>query len=708
MAGNLTELILDRAHSAVISLDEQGCVTYWNPSAERMFGVTRNDALGRSVAELVIPERFRAAHTAGLHRFLADGAGPMLNRRVELAGVRADGSEFPVEITITAVRDGAQWTFTAFLQDIGWRREAEREHERLVGELREALRGSERRFDAIVGSLSDPVTIRNREHQLVYANRAALAQLGLESLEDLRSTAPRQIMADYRVFSEDGREVSMAEIPSVRILAGQSAEPLLIRVVHRDTGVERWSLLKAAPVLDETGEVEATIMLIEDVTEQKRAERRAAFLARASDVLASSLDYERTLRNVAELAVPEIADWCAVDLRDDQGDRVPVAVAHADPARLRLAEQLRAYEPARLDPEQGLGRVFRTGAPLHFPEISDEMLLRGAVDERHLELLRAVGMRAVAIVPIRLGNRTLGAMTLVNAESGRALEDPELALAEQIAARAAVAIENARLYGERARIAHTLQQGLLPAQLPHIPGCELASAYIPAVEGTEVGGDFYDAWQVNGRWFIAIGDVAGKGVEAAALTALVRHTLRATSEFISAPAALLGHLDTALKRQPTLSLCTALCLRLEADGAVLAVAGHPLPLCLTERSLTEMGKPGPLLGALDDVHWPESTVRLNPGTTLVLYTDGLTDAVGRDGSRYGLERLCAALGACRDFSAEGVVERLIDGLTSFQVGAHADDMAVLALRRLPTGAGVEPPPGSPSASVGSSIGHLAR
>ncbi len=150
----------------------------------------------------------------------------------------------------------------------------------LVDELREALRGSERRFDAVVGSLADAVTIRDREHRFLYANRAALAHLGFESWEQLRETAPAAIMSDYYVCDEHGNELAMADIPSVRILRGEAAGPLLIQTIHRDSGVRRWNLLKSAPLLDEHGEVEATITIIEEVTERKRAELRGAFLAR--------------------------------------------------------------------------------------------------------------------------------------------------------------------------------------------------------------------------------------------------------------------------------------------------------------------------------------------------------------------------------------------------------------------------------------------
>ena len=685
MAGTLTRQILDRAHSAVVSMDEDGVVTYWNPSAERTFGLASDQAIGRTVAELIVPERLRAAHQAGLARFMADGVGPILDQRTEMAALRADGTEFPAEITLSAFRDEDRWSFYAFVLDISERKNSEREYERLVRELRRALHGSERRFDAIVGSLTDAVTIRDRGHRFLYANRAAVIQLGFSSWEELRDTAPDDIMADYLVRGEDGHEVSMDDIPSVRILRGDAAEPLLIQTVHRETGVRRWQQLKSAPLVDEDGAVEATITIIEDVTEQKRAEHQAAFLAQASEVLASSLDYEQTLKNVAELAVPGIVDWCAVDLIDQDGDRKPVAVAHVDPERLRLAEELRTYEPERLDPDRGLGLVFATGEPLLYANIASEMLEQAAVDARHLELLREIGFRAAMIVPVRLRDRTLGAMTLVTAESGRTLDEFDLKLAEEVAARAAVAIENSRLYSQRTKVAHTLQQSLLPERLPQIPGYELASIYTPALEGSEVGGDFYDVWQVHDSWLMVIGDVTGKGIEAAALTALVRHTLRAASEFESGPAELLAQVDRTLKKQPTLSICTAVCLRLQRDHVTLAVGGHPLPLYIRSAGLDPVGDTGPLLGGFSDVSWHELTLKMEPGDTLVAYTDGVTDAIGEDGSRYGQGRLRAILAKCRESSAPGVADTLSRALDSFQTGGHADDTAVLVLHRSPSG-----------------------
>ncbi len=560
-----------------------------------------------------------------------------------------------------------------------------RQSERRVEALRGELRGSERRFETIVGSLSDPVTIRDQGHRFLYANRAALAYLGFESWAQLRETPPAAIMRDYIVRGEDGREIAMEDIPSVRILRGESAEPLLIRTVHRESGLQRWNLLKAAPLLDEQGAVEATIMIIEDVTEQRRSELRSAFLARVSAALASSLDYEQTLRNVAELAVPDIADWCAVDLADADGDRRTVAVAHVDPERVGLAEALRAYLPQRLDPDRGLGLVLRTGEALRHPEISDELLVESALDERHLELLRALEFRSVLVVPMRIGSRTLGAMTLVSAESRRLLDESDVELAEQIAGRAAVAIENSRLYSERSSTARTLQQSLLPDQLPEIPGYELASVYLPAIATSMVGGDFYDVWQVGESWMLLVGDVTGKGIEAAALTALVRHTVRTASEFECSPARLLSFVDRTLRKRPALAVCTALCLRLQQERVTLAAGGHPLPLYVAKGRVVELGRHGPLLGGFEDVRWEEFTIELDAGSTLFAYTDGFTDARDERGERFGFRRLREALGPLSGKPAAETVANLTRKLDEFQVGAHADDTAALVLRRLARG-----------------------
>ena len=674
------QAVLELTHSAFVSMDEQGRIAYWNARAEEMFGFKREAVLGNVLADTLVPERYRDAHRRGLRRFLQTGKGTVLDRRLELSALRADGSELPIEMTISALREGEGWSFHAFIADISERRDAERERQRLLDELQQALHGSEQRLSTIVDALAEAVTIRGTDDHLIYANRAALDRLGFASVEDLRHADPRALMGPYEVTDEHGRSIEMDDLPSVRLLRGQQPEPLLLRSVHRATGEELWALLKATAVCDPSGAIEAAVTIIEDVTAATRAALRMEFLARTSKVLASSLDHQETLRNVAGLAVPQIADWCAVDLFDETGARKPVAVAHVDPAKLDMAERLRAYEPEKLDPERGLGRVRHTGESLLYPRIPDELLAETAVDAEHLRLLRAVGIHSVLIVPMTAESRTIGALTMVNAESGRTFDQNDLEFAEQIAERAALAVTNARLYTERSEVALTLQRSLLPDALPEIPGWEIATLYRPAGRGSEVGGDFYDFWEVDGDWLMMIGDVTGKGVGAAAVTSLVRHTAWVASEVDPSPARILEHVEGALRRRPSLSVCTALCLRLRDQRATIAVGGHPLPLCASEGGVREVGSHGTLLGAFDAASRPETEFTMRPGETLVAFTDGVTDAVGANGERFGIARLKAILTEAQDETPLELRTRLVSALEDFQVGAQADDTAVVAMR----------------------------
>jgi serine phosphatase RsbU (regulator of sigma subunit) len=548
----------------------------------------------------------------------------------------------------------------------------------MEGETERAIR--DQRLSVILDALAEAVTIRARNNHLVYANQAALDRLDFDSVAELRDADPQALMGPYETTDEFGNEIDMNDLPSVQLLRGETPEPLLMRSVNRASGAESWVLLKATAVRDDAGEIESAVTIIADVTEATRATQRVEFLARIGELLASSLDYQQTLRNVAGLAVPQIADWCAVDLFDEDGGREPVAIAHSRPEKLQMAERLRSYETERLDPEQGLGRVRRTGETLLYTQIPDELLVAAALDEEHLRLLRDVGMRAVLIVPLAVGNRTIGALTMVNSESGRSFDASDVEFAEQIASRAALAVESARLYSQRSTIARTLQSSLLPEAVPQIPGWDVAALYRPAGHDSEVGGDFYDFWEVGEDWLMMIGDVTGKGVGAAAVTSLVRYTARAASEFDARPSQVLARIDAALRRRPSISLCTALCLRVSPTGATLSVGGHPLPLLVDDDGVGEVGEHGTLLGALVQTRWPEAQVALQPGQTLVAFTDGVTDAIGQDGERWGTERLVAALAAAGDTAPSALRSHLVRALDEFQVGAQADDTAVVIMR----------------------------
>jgi serine phosphatase RsbU (regulator of sigma subunit) len=556
----------------------------------------------------------------------------------------------------------------------------ELDSERLVEELRRALAGSEERLAVILDALAEAITIRAPDDHLIYANRAALDRLDLDSVEQLRAADPHALMVSYETTDERGGELRMEDLPSVKLLRGEQPEPLLLRAVNRQSGEENWSLLKATAIRDADGEVEAAVTIIEDVTESRQAAIRVEFLAQVGEVLASSLDYQQTLRNVAGLAVPQIADWCAVDLFTEDGEREPVAIAHVDPAKLRTAERLRAFEPEHLDPDQGLGLLLRTGESQLYTEIPDELLVDAAIDDEHLALLREVGMRAALIVPLAIRERTLGALTMVSAESGRTFGESDLEFAEQVAARAALAVESARLYSERSAVARTLQRSLLPEAIPELPEWDVSALYRPAGHESDVGGDFYDFWAVDDDWLMMIGDVTGKGVGAATLTSLVRHTARAASEFDSRPAQVLARIDAALRRRPVTSLCTALVLRTSSAGTSLAIGGHLLPMRIFQREVDEVGEHGTLLGALACTRWPESQIAIQPGATLVAFTDGVTDTIGASGERFGAARLRETLKAGHALAPPELCEHLAAALEDFQVGAQADDTAVVIMR----------------------------
>jgi serine phosphatase RsbU (regulator of sigma subunit)/PAS domain-containing protein len=550
-----------------------------------------------------------------------------------------------------------------------------------------------RRLDAILGALAEAVTVHDDDGHTVYANEAAVDLLEAESVDEILRAQPGELAKRFIITREDGSPVAVSDLPGRRAVADLSAEPLLTRSVSRATGEVRWLLTKASMIVDEDGRKMA-VNIIEDVTEEKEAELRQSFLASADRALASSLEYEETLEKIAWLAVPTVSDWCAIDIVDTDGERERVALAHRDADKLELGRTLEREYPEDQQ-EGGIATVLRTGQEAIYFELTDEMLEGGARDARHLELIREIGMRSVMLLPMRSGDQTIGTITLVQGDSERVFDETDLAFARDLASRAAVAVQNARLYQRLTETAHTLQQSLLPERLPQPPGWRVAASYHPAEEESEVGGDFYDVFPVDDGWMVVLGDVTGKGVQAAARTALVRHTARTAARFDPSPAAIMELANTVLREQPKLSIVTMVVarLRIEPDGGahvIVTAAGHPLPLRIGDSGeATEIGRHDVVLGAFDSGYWTETEARLEPGETLLFYTDGVTDMPGAN-DRFGDERLRATL-AAGPAAAEGVVERVDAALAAFQEGERSDDRALLAVQLVgsgvPAGAG---------------------
>jgi PAS domain S-box-containing protein len=558
---------------------------------------------------------------------------------------------------------------------------AARARERATG-LAGRLQATEARLDGILGSLGEAVTVHDERGKTVYVNEAAVELLGSSDADDVLKAQPGELARRFTITREDGSPVQLEDLPGRRLVAGEPAPSLLTHSVRRDTGEAFWLLTKATLYEDPSG-AKLAINIIEDVTEAKDAELRQRFLAETGQLLATSLDYEQTLDRVARRIVPRLADWCGIDMLDEHGELQQVAVAHVDPAKVEMAYDLRRRYPPDLDAPRGLGAILRGGPAELYAEIPEEMLVLSARDEEHLRIIREVGMRSAMAVPMRLGDETLGVITLVSAESGRRFDQADLAFAEDLALRAATAIENARLYAAQERVAHTLQSSLLPESLPELPGWEARAAYQAGERGAEVGGDFYDILPVDSGHLIVLGDVTGKGIEAAALTALVRHSGRMAARFDPRPSHVLALINQVLREQPRLSLVTAVCALLETDGArarlTVASAGHPLPLHRREgEAPVSLGDHSVLLGIDEEGDWRETAVDVEPGDTLLFYTDGVTETPG-EGTRFGEERLLAAM-ARADVGPEALLGEIERALREFQSGTMVDDRAMLAMR----------------------------
>ena len=417
---------------------------------------------------------------------------------------------------------------------------------------------------------------------------------------------------------------------------------------------------------------------------RRLAEARLSLLARAGGLLAESLDYTKTLAAVADLVVPSLADWTSVEILENGSIR-SLAVAHVDPEKVAIAKEFRRRRPPEMSAPTGVGHVIATGKTEVVPEITDEMV--AAIDDPEVaELVRELQLRSVMIVPLSARGRTLGAMTFVWAESGRIYSSADLALAETLAARVALVIDNARLYRDRDHIARTLQQSLLPPEPPSIDGVDLAARYRPAGEGIEAGGDFYDAFDIgDGEWTVALGDVVGKGPDAAALMGMVRHTIRAAAIRERAPARVLATVNAAVGRQTSEEqFCTAVAARLRPqDDQVIvwiSVAGHPPPVILRgDGSMQWIRGAGALLGVFDDAQLAEDELRLAAGDTLIMYTDGVTEERGEQGA-FGEEGLAAVLQGAAGATASEIVDRIEGAVLAHGSGEPRDDIAILAVR----------------------------
>jgi serine phosphatase RsbU (regulator of sigma subunit) len=446
---------------------------------------------------------------------------------------------------------------------------------------------------------------------------------------------------------------------------------------------------EAAEVRADSAREEAERARLEAERAREEAElgrSRLAVLSEAGRQMAMSIDWESTVQAVVRSAVPAVADWTSLTMLEPTGELRIIAVSHRDPERERLAWKFIARHPPDPSAKSGTANVIRTGELEVVEDLSPDVIRAAAEDPEHLRLLENLNVRHYVIAPLRTPDGVIGALTFVLGDSGRSFEPSDMQLINSLAARAALHIQNSRLYTERVRVVEMLQSGLRPSALPAIPGVELAAGFLPARSELDVGGDFYDVFPSDdGSWTLIIGDVSGKGAQAAAITALARHTLRTASFLVPDPAANLALLNRALVADATEDFATVFCARVRHENGGLhcrfANGGHLPPLVLRRDGRLEEveGGHGPLLGPFTDAEYHAATLRLEPGDLLLMYTDGVTEVRRRDVGR-GERELRATVAASGGRSAEEVVDAVQRRAVELLGGRPRDDMALLAMK----------------------------
>jgi serine phosphatase RsbU (regulator of sigma subunit) len=416
--------------------------------------------------------------------------------------------------------------------------------------------------------------------------------------------------------------------------------------------------------------------------ETARQAERAAFLLEAARLLAEAADVNETVERLATLAVERLADLCVIDLLSEQGVTRPAA-QHRDPRLQHLAEEVRDRPLTTRRETHPSVRALREGRTQWVRSLEQDFLSSIASDDRHAEVAQSLDLASLVAVPLIADGRRLGVVTLCADRRRGAFTEADVEVAEQLGLQVALVVAKAQRYELDVLTSHTLQANLLPPEPPELPGLTTAVRYLAATHGVEVGGDFYDVVRLpNDHVALAVGDVVGHDITAAATMGQLNSVYRALLVDRPAPSAMIGRLQASWSLLGLQRMATALFATLDpATGQLrIASAGHLPPLLLTEGHAEFLPvAPSRMLGAppapAPALEWAGV---LPAGATLVLFTDGLVESRSADLDE-GLAHLLAAAAGAGTSDPDELCDRLLADLT----GAHrADDIALLALTRL--------------------------
>jgi PAS domain S-box-containing protein len=660
----LKSAMLGSAYDCVIGMDHLGRVIEFNEAAEETFGYRRDEAVGRELAGLIIPPELRDRHREGLARYLETGETRIMNRRAELTALRRDGSTIPVELAVTRIPDSEPPIFTGYVRDISDRIEAERVRAHLA---------------AVVHDTQEAVMSKDLNGIITSWNEGATRLYGYTAEEAVGQPISILIPPDHG--REEWRILD-------RIRKGERIDPYETERIRKD-GVRIDVSLTVSPINDPVVGITGASIVVRDITAEKRKRSAQEFLARAAAALDASLDREETARTIVDTAVPDLAELCVIDFLEDDGSIGGTTAAAADPEIAKEIEAIRRECPLELEGDHPVARVLRTGRSLVLQDLTQPSVQDGVVQsDEHRAFMERAGYNSAAVAPMVARGRLLGALSFLHVANDRRFDERDLGLLEDLGARAAMALDNARLYAERDHIASVLQRGLRPDKPEPIPGLELAVVFEAAGEGVELGGDFYDVIPVSDAYYLLVGDVAGHGAEVAAYTAQIRHTVRALAPFSTQPAQIVERVNSVLVETETDERFATLQLaRLESaeSGGIdveLASAAHPPAVIVRADGSTECLSGGSIVGVWQDVEIGVDRFALEPGETLLVYTDGWLEA-GPVQSHRTPEELASAMAASAGENLADLLDRLRTDAVTRAGAPLGDDLVLLALR--PTG-----------------------
>src|SRR6266540_7326272 len=533
---------------------------------------------------------------------------------------------------------------------------------------------------AVVADTQDAVMTKDLDGVITAWNNGASTLYGYTANEAIGEHISMLVPPDRALEEERILE---------RIRQGQRIDTYETKRIRKD-GVRIDVSLTVSPINDPITGVVGASAVARDITAERRHRQTQEFLARASRSMDSTLDFIETARTIVETAVPDFCELCMIDFLSADGSSIGESVvAAADPSAAAELERIRRTAP--LDPRGNhpVAKVIRESRPvvirdLTTPGVRAEL----AQNDEHRDFIARLGYTSAAVAPLVARGRLLGALSFLHVASDLRYDESDLALFEDLAARAAMSLDNARLYVERDRIAKTLQRGLRPAEPQPIPGLELSVVFEAAGEGVELGGDFYDVIQVGDGWMILIGDVVGRGSEAAALTAQIRHTVRALAMPGLGPRQILERVNAALLVSETderFATGQLALLRTEPSGGItveLGSAGHPPAVHARRDGSTRLLGGGGLIGMFGSVQPEVHEFSVDVGDTLLLYTDGWLEAGAVEDHR-SPEELAAAVVQHHAGSLDSLVHELRGDALERAGMALRDDLVLLALR--PTG-----------------------